>query len=178
MKNSRYQELRLETYGVNEEGTSRLAASKPSQKPTKSKPFRILLIGAGIVCVCLGVLGIFLPIMPTTVFLLLAATCFIRSSDRLYGWLISHRILGTYIKAAQGKSGMPLKAKVIMLSVLWITILYSAFFFARQLWLQVILLAIAVGVSAFIITRKTLKLNEHSRNASEIEIPKTAGDGE
>jgi uncharacterized membrane protein YbaN (DUF454 family) len=152
--------LKPETNGVNEQETSRPGASDPAQPPTKSKPFRVLLIGAGIGCVCLGVLGIFLPIMPTTVFLLLAATCFIRSSDRLYGWLISHRVLGTYIKAAQGKSGMPLKAKITMLAVLWITILYSTFFFARQIWLQAILLAIAAGVSVFILTRKTLKPDE------------------
>jgi uncharacterized membrane protein YbaN (DUF454 family) len=162
---------------VNEQEISRPNASNPSRQPTKSKPLKILLTGAGILCVCLGVLGIFLPIMPTTVFLLLAAACFIRSSDRLYGWLISHRVLGTYIKAAQGKSGMPLKAKVIMLSVLWITILYSTFFVARQIWLQAILLAIAAGVSAFILTRKTLKPNAPSRHASETETTQSAGEG-
>ena len=122
----------------------------------KSKTWQLILIGSGILFVALGVLGIFLPVMPTTIFLLLAAACFVRSSDRLHRWLQNHRILGTYLRAVEGKSGMPRKAKITTLVVLWISILCSAFIFVDQLWLQVLLLAIACGVSIFILTRKTM----------------------
>ena len=115
-----------------------------------------ILIGSGIVFVALGVVGIFLPVMPTTIFLLLAAACFVRSSDRLHHWLQNHRVLGTYLRAVEGKSGMPRRAKITTLVVLWISILCSAFIFVDRLWLQVLLLAIACGVSVFVLSRKTM----------------------
>ena len=123
----------------------------------RSKTWQLILIGAGIGFVALGVLGIFLPVMPTTIFLLLAAACFVRSSDRLHRWLRNHRVLGPYLRAVEGRSGIPLRAKITTLVVLWISILSSAFIFVDALWLRLTLLAIACGVSIFILSRKTMK---------------------
>ena len=117
---------------------------------------QLVLIGLGIGLVALGVIGIFLPVMPTTIFLLLAAACFVRSSDRLHRWLRGHRVLGPYLLAVEGKSGMPRRAKITTLVVLWASILSSAFIFVDALWLRMLLLAIAGGVSIFILSRKTM----------------------
>ena len=125
-------------------------------RSVKSKTVRPILIGLGVFFVALGVIGIFLPVMPTTVFLLLAAACFVRSSDRLHRWLRQHRVLGSYLRAVEGRSGMPRRAKIITLAVLWISILCSAFIFVDMLWLRGLLLAIACGVSIFILSRKTM----------------------
>jgi len=127
-----------------------------------SKSLRVILICLGIGLVALGVLGIFLPVMPTTIFLLLAAACFVRSSDRLHNWLYSHRILGSYLRAVEGRSGLPRRAKITTLAVLWISILCSAFVFVDSLWLRILLLAIACGVSVFILTRETMESADRS----------------
>lgn len=126
-------------------------------RSVRSKALRLLVAAAGIVFVALGVFGIFLPVMPTTIFLLLAAACFVRSSDRLHRWLRNHRILGSYLDAVKGRSGMPLRAKITTLAVLWGSILCSAFIFVDLLWLRAVLLVIAGGVSVFILSRKTMK---------------------
>jgi len=132
-------------------------ATDSATPSVRSKTVQLILIAAGIGFVALGVLGIFLPVMPTTIFLLLAAACFVRSSDRLDRWLRHHRILGTYLRAVEGRSGMPRRAKITTLAVLWTSILCSAFIFVDVLWLRLLLLAIACGVSIFIVSRKTMQ---------------------
>jgi uncharacterized membrane protein YbaN (DUF454 family) len=137
--------------------------------PPKHSPaiVRLVLVIAGLLCVALGLLGIFLPLLPTTIFLILAAACFIRSSDRLHHWLIHHRIFGTYLLMAQGKSGMPRRAKICMLVLLWATILYSAFWFISLLWLRILLLTIALSVSVFILTRPSHAPANNPKNGYE-----------
>lgn len=132
------------------------ASNHSAPHSVKSKTLQLILIGLGICFVALGVLGIFLPVMPTTIFLLLAAGCFVRSSDRLHRWLREHRVLGPYLLAVEGRAGMPRRAKITTLAVLWISILCSAFIFVDALWLRALLLAIACGVSVFILSRKTM----------------------
>jgi uncharacterized membrane protein YbaN (DUF454 family) len=83
---------------------------------------RALLIGCGTLCVALGVIGIFLPLMPTTVFLLMAAACYARSSDRFYQKLVNHRILGVYIRSSREGAGMKRRDKAITLVLLWVSI--------------------------------------------------------
>ena len=126
----------------------------------KSAIYRLVLSAFGMLFVGIGILGIFLPILPTTIFLILAAACFIRSSERLHNWLTRHRILGTYLRFAQGKSGIPLRAKVVTLVVLWATILTSAFYFISFWWIRILLLCIATAVSIFILTRPTLVVDK------------------
>lgn len=118
---------------------------------------RILLIAAGSFSVGFGVLGIFLPLLPTTPFLLLAAACYVRSSDRLYTWLVTNRWLGEYIRNCREGRGIPLKGKILGVFLLWATILSSAFFAVDTFWTRVVLLAVAVGVSAIILSFPTLR---------------------
>jgi len=118
---------------------------------------KYLLILVGIISVALGVLGIFLPLLPTTPFLLFAAFCFVKSSKKFYYWLINHRILGIYIKNYIHHRAITQKSRIISISLLWITILSSAIFFVNVVWVKVLLICIALAVSYHLISLKTLR---------------------
>ncbi len=119
--------------------------------------FRYLLIISGTIFLGFGIIGIFLPILPTTPFLLLAAACYARSSKRFYNWLMNNRWFGTYIKNYREGRGVPLKVKVFTISLLWITILASVFFIISNFLIEIILIIIAIGVTIHILTIKTFK---------------------
>ncbi len=118
---------------------------------------RTLLIVTGTLSVMLGILGIFLPLLPTTPFLLLAAFCYSRSSDRFYHWLITNRWFGEYIRNYREGRGIALRQKIIALSLLWLTMSYSIWFVVSQWWVQLILLGIAVSVTIHLIRMKTFR---------------------
>lgn len=118
---------------------------------------RILLIIAGCLSLTLGMIGIFIPILPTTPFLLLASFLFLKSSTRLLNWLINHKYLGSYIQNFQIHKAIPLTVKITSVTFLWITILSSAFIFIDKIWLRLLLIGIAVAVSIHILSYKTLK---------------------
>ncbi|UCD10046.1 MAG: YbaN family protein [Dehalococcoidales bacterium] len=116
-----------------------------------------LLIIAGTLFVILGFLGIFLPVLPTTPFLLLAAACYFRSSDRFYRWLMNNRILGTYISNYLEGRGMSMRSKVITLLLLWLTIGLTIILGIQNIIIRIILVIIAVGVTIHIGRLKTRK---------------------
>jgi uncharacterized protein len=89
---------------------------------------RIFLITAGSLSLVLGVLGIFLPLLPTTPFLLLAGACYVRSSDKLYQWLIKHKQLGPFITSWKQGKGIPVKVKSMSIIFIWISTIFSATF--------------------------------------------------
>jgi uncharacterized membrane protein YbaN (DUF454 family) len=126
-------------------------------KKASSRFTRGILIIAGTFFVGLGVLGIFLPLLPTTPFLLLAAACYARSSKRFYNWLLNNKWFGNYIKNYREKKGVPLKVKLLSISLLWITILFSAVFVVDILLFRIILILIAAGVTIHILYIRTLK---------------------
>lgn len=118
---------------------------------------RALLVAGGTVSVALGVLGIVLPLLPTTPFLLLAAFCYARSSPRLLEWLLSNRWFGEYIRNYREGRGIPLREKLFTLSLLWLTIAVTVVF-ALDTWpLRLVLLAIAAGVTIHVARVKTLR---------------------
>jgi uncharacterized membrane protein YbaN (DUF454 family) len=116
-----------------------------------------LLIAAGTICVGLGVAGIFLPLLPTTPFLLLAAICYAGSSPRFYHWLMNNRWFGRYIKNYREGKGLTLTTKIISLASLWITIGYSAIFVMPWLAGKLILFAVALGVTIHILSKSTYR---------------------
>jgi uncharacterized membrane protein YbaN (DUF454 family) len=118
---------------------------------------RWVLIIAGTFFVGLGVLGIFLPLLPTTPFLLLAAACYVRSSKRFYNWILNNKWFGNYVKNYQEKKGVPLKVKILSVSLLWITIIFSAVFIVHIIFVRIILILIAIGVTIHILSIRTLK---------------------
>lgn len=113
---------------------------------------------AGGVMVGLGVLGIFLPVLPTTPFLLAAAWLFSKGSPDALRWLIHHRVLGAYIRDYRAGHGIPLKIKIFALLLLWATILSSVFLVLDVLWLQAMLVVIALAVTLHLCRLPTRKL--------------------
>jgi len=130
---------------------------------------RILLITAGVISIALGVLGIFLPLLPTTPFLLLAAACFMRSSRRLYDWLLTHRYLGPYIGNYRNFRAIPKRMKIILLVLLWATLGYSMIAVVENLLVCILLGAIGIGVTIHILSMKTLTaaMIEQSKESSQ-----------
>ncbi|MGB3276085.1 MAG: YbaN family protein [Castellaniella sp.] len=110
---------------------------------------RALLTFLGIVALALGMLGIFLPLLPTTPFLLLAAFCFLRSSPRMHAWLMSHRILGPYIRDFQAGRGIPLRSKCIALAFMWPSLALSAWVMPVP-WARWFLLIPGIGVTIYL----------------------------
>jgi uncharacterized membrane protein YbaN (DUF454 family) len=124
----------------------------------RQKIVRASLFIAGTFLLALGAIGIFLPILPTTPFLLLSAACYLRSSERMHKWLLNNRWFGKYIRNYQEGKGIPLKTKILAMTVLWVAILYSAFIVLDEILIaQIALLAIALGVSVHLVRLPTLK---------------------
>jgi uncharacterized membrane protein YbaN (DUF454 family) len=111
---------------------------------------RFIFLG-GTFTLILGIIGIVIPILPTTPFLLLTAAAYAKSSKRFYNWLLNSRILGMYIRNYKEGKGMPLKLKIFTISALWITISISLIFLTKMIWLQILLIIIAIAVSIHII---------------------------
>lgn len=118
---------------------------------------KTLYIVLGSISLALGILGIFLPLLPTTPFLLLTAALYFRGSEHLYQWLLRHPQLGTYIRNFRENKAIPLRAKITSLSLLWGTLLYGIFFLVSHTWIQCLLALLAVAVSYHILSFKTLK---------------------
>ncbi len=110
---------------------------------------RALLSFLGYVSLALGGLGIFLPLLPTTPFLLLAAFCFLRGSPRMHAWLMSHRILGPYIRDFQAGRGIPLRSKCIALALMWPSLALSASIMPVP-WARWFLLIPGIGVTIYL----------------------------
>jgi len=117
---------------------------------------RAFLLIIGFFMLGLGLLGIVIPLLPTTPFLLLASYCFIRSSDRFHFWLLNNRILGSYIKDYVENRAIKRKMKWITLGILWVTIVISILTIKPVIWVEFLLLIIAVGVTLHILSLKNL----------------------
>lgn len=117
---------------------------------------RKLLIAAGSLCVALGTLGVFMPLLPTTPFLLLAASCYSRGSPRFYRWLLTNRCCGEYVRNYRAGRGIPLRQKVMTIILLWVSIAWSATLVPR-LPVRVFLLAVAVGVTIHLLSIRTFR---------------------
>jgi len=131
---------------------------KKNDKHTQIVPnsfIRYFLIFFGTLFLILGIIGIVLPLIPTTPFLLLAAACFARSSKKAYTWLLNNKWFGSYIKNYHEGKGIPLKVKIMAISFLWITILASIILIIDIFWVEILLLIIASLVSIHIVLIKT-----------------------
>lgn len=124
---------------------------------------KLMFIICGSLAIGLGVLGIFLPLLPTTPFLLLGAACYLRSSNKLYQWLINNKWLGSYIKNYYEGNGITLKTKIVSIGLLWMSISYAAIFFIEMIFVRILLLIIAIGVTKHLLSLKTLKLKNHEQ---------------
>jgi uncharacterized protein len=119
-----------------------------------SRIWRAVLFGCGTLFVGLGILGMFLPLMPTTVFLLMAAACYARSSERFHRKLVENPWLGPYIK----RRGLATRQKAIIVTVLWAGLIASMVWSVDALWLRVVLTAIGLAVTLHVVRLPGLEL--------------------
>jgi uncharacterized protein len=111
---------------------------------------KILLIIAGTISLGLGILGIILPGLPATSFILLSAACYARSSPRLYNWLLKNKTFGKFIEDYRNNGTMPVKHKIVSVVTMWISILISAYFLRETTWLVVVLILSGLTGTFFI----------------------------
>jgi len=112
---------------------------------------RYFLAATGLLSTALGVAGIFIPVLPTVPLLLLAAACFARSSERFHGWLLGHPYLGPMIRDYMDGQGIPLRAKIVAISTIWISISISTLFLIPLFWVKVFLIAIGLCVTIYLL---------------------------
>jgi uncharacterized membrane protein YbaN (DUF454 family) len=111
---------------------------------------RRFFIVVGTISIGIGVIGIIVPVLPTTPFLLLAAICYMRGSQRLYNALLCNRFIGSYVRNYLEGRGMSLKMKIWTLSLLWAAIACTAVLATDSLVVRIILLVVASGVTVHI----------------------------
>jgi len=117
---------------------------------------RAAWVVAGCVSLLLGIIGIFVPLLPTTPFLLLASACFLRGSKRLHQWLLSHGRLGKYIRDFEAGRGIPARAKVVAIAMMWISIAFAAELVGHPVAAAAMLL-VATAVTIYLLRLPTLK---------------------
>lgn len=122
----------------------------PGARVVMKLPLNII----GLLAVLLGILGIFLPLLPTTPFLLLAAACFARGSTRLHQWLLANRWFGQYLRDYEQGRGIPAKAKVLALVLMWSSLLLTMWRFETAL-VPVLLASIGAAVSVYLVRLPT-----------------------
>lgn len=122
---------------------------------------KIFLISLGIISIILGVIGLIFPVLPTTPFLLLAAFCFLRSSNKLYNWLINHKLFGSMLDNYIKYKAITKKTKIIAIVFLWCSLLLSVYL-TQSVYIAVFLFVTGISVSIYILHLKTL--NNENKN--------------
>ena len=131
--------------------------NQENSKTIKISVIRYAYLVSGFLLVAIGIIGIFLPLLPTTIFLILASVCFVKSSPKANEWLRNNKFLGPYLKNYQNKTGLTIKSKIFTIIFLWLSIGISAFYLTNEFYIRMLLLAIGAGVSIHIIYIKTQK---------------------
>ena len=116
---------------------------------------RILWNIGGTLFLVIGLIGIPLPVLPTTPFLLLAAACYLRGSERMYRWMHTNRYFGKYLTDYRAGMGVPKKTKAYSIATLWTVIGISVFSLRENIPVVVVLFLIAGAVTAHILAIKT-----------------------
>ena len=125
--------------------------------PVTNKLKKKLFVIAGTIALILGIVGIIMPVLPTTPFLLLAAFCYMRGSQKLYIMLLGSPFVGNYIRNYLEGKGMPLKMKIWTLSLLWIAIVLTATLATSSMIIRTILAIVLIGVTIHILKIKTAR---------------------
>lgn len=111
----------------------------------------------GSISLLAGIIGIFLPVIPTTPFILLSGWCFLRSSKKIYSWLIENEKFGKTIEDYHTGKGIHKSTKTKAISLMWLTIIVSVIFFVSNLYLIGTMLTTAILVSIYIIKQPTIE---------------------
>jgi uncharacterized membrane protein YbaN (DUF454 family) len=131
--------------------------NKTERKCRPSSLKKVIFIVAGTISLGLGAVGVFLPILPTTPFLLLSATCYYKGSERMHRWLLSNKLFGGYIRNYKEGKGISQAGKVFTIFLLWIAICFSTLFMVNNYIVQIVLFAIAIAVTIHVITLPTFR---------------------
>lgn len=124
--------------------------------PTRPRVLRWLLIGLGSVCVALAAVGLFVPLIPTIDFLLLAALCYANSSPRAHRWLHTNRLFGKRLRDYRERRGATLATKAWTLLSLVVSLAATMYFVAPPAWVTAILLMIAAAVTIHVVRLTTV----------------------
>ena len=130
---------------------NKVMTSSQTKLKTINPALRWTLLFSGFLATGLGILGIFLPVLPTVPFLLLALACFARSSERFYIWLLDHAHFGPIIRPYINGQGMKRASKVKAIALVWASISLSAFYLVELDWVRWLLLLIACGVTLYLL---------------------------
>jgi uncharacterized membrane protein YbaN (DUF454 family) len=141
-------------------------SSQDKTKPINSA-LRWTLLISGFLATALGVIGIFLPVLPTVPFLLLALACFARSSERFYCWLLDHAHFGPIVRPYINGQGMTRASKVKAIALVWASISLSAFYLVEIAWVRWLLLLIACGVTFYLFNLPSKDVEELQKDSSK-----------
>lgn len=117
---------------------------------------KAILVTLGTFFLLLGIIGIILPVLPTTPFLILAAACYLRGSDRMYQWMMNNRYFGDLIRNYMERRGIKPRQKAGAIFMLWFLISITLVYFVQQLYLRLILTIVASAVTVHLLRLKNL----------------------
>jgi uncharacterized membrane protein YbaN (DUF454 family) len=115
-----------------------------------SPAVRLFFLGLGTLFVALGIAGVFLPVLPSTPFMLLAAGCYARASPRFYNWLMNHAVFGPTVREWRQHRAIPYRTKMWAIALMSLTLAASIVFFVKPLWLKVALALFGVGLALWL----------------------------
>ena len=121
---------------------------------------KIVLIVVGLLCLGLGILGYIVPGLPGTIWLIIAATLFVRSSDRLYNFVIRNRVFGNQVRGFLETGEMPMKAKILSLISMWAFTFLSVILAPYDWRFKGPILLLAMAGTAYILSRPTQKSDD------------------
>lgn len=145
----------LPSTGAAQSSPGRAGSDSLRRSVVAAAPLRPLFIAGGILALMLGIAGIFLPLVPTTPFLLVAAAAFARGSPRLHAWLIQHPRLGPFLRMWWTDHAVPKRAKVLAIAVVWISMGLSIVFLVDQMWLRAMLGVVLIALTVFLARLRT-----------------------
>ena len=135
---------------------------------------KILLTICGWSLLALGAIGVVLPVLPTTPFVLLAAVCFSASSEKAYRFLVKNRFFGPYVENYRTGQGVPVSAKVRGIVMLWVLLLF-AMAIMQKLWVLIVFPLIGTGVTLHLLLLRTKKPEKKIKQDPESVLAKKQG---
>jgi uncharacterized membrane protein YbaN (DUF454 family) len=142
-----------------------MSMTKEPLCPPTNRLARAGWVVLGSIALALGIIGIPLPILPTTPFLLAAAFCYARGSMRCHAWLMRNHILSAFL--ISGKVGMPRSLKLMMLAFVWAACLLSFLIFAREMWQQIVVLLVGIAMTAYLLLMPGVSRRTEGTSAEE-----------
>lgn len=125
--------------------------------PSRHRLLRWAYVALGSLLVAIGILGVFLPLLPSTVFFLMAAGCYGKSSPAAYRWLTTNRWFGRHLRDYSEERGATVAAKAYSIGSLWLGIGVTEYFFIDNLWVRLTLVAVAIAVSVHLFSLRTIR---------------------